>query len=98
MDTKYRDIIDVLGRIVADYPDNVAILEDGVGVMTYNQMWQKAQSLATYILENSEASQYVGIKIGKSAAYVTSGMACGRKGIRSYWIRPSRSTPTIHYS
>ena len=64
-----------LKNIVALYPDNVAVLEDGIKQTSYKQLWQNAHNVAYYLQKNYHQTK-IGIAIDKSAEYIAAVLGC----------------------
>ncbi len=64
-----------LKQIVAMYPDNIAVWEDGIKKTTYQQLWAGAHQVALWLQNNCHGDR-VGIAIEKSAAYVMAVLGC----------------------
>ena len=80
MDTNCNDILVVLNKVCRAYPEHDAIVENGSKAMSYRQLWEKAQRMATFLRIQSSDSRFIGISLLKSAAYVVSMMGCWMAG------------------
>ena len=59
MDTKFEDIVSEIKTTVDLFPENIAIIEDGIPTLTYSQMWIKAACVANRLKEINSSSEYV---------------------------------------
>ena len=46
MDTKFEDIVSEIKKTVDLFPDNIAIIEDGIPTLSYSQMWEDATCIS----------------------------------------------------
>ena len=80
MDTKANDILSVLHGIILKYPEQVAVVEGGKDVLTYQQLWSQALRVAGHVETNGGNSPFVGLKLPKSASYIVSMIGCWMAG------------------
>ena len=80
MDTKFEDIVSEIKRTVDLFPENIAILEDGIPTLTYSQMWEKAACVANRLKEINSTSEYVTVKLPKSSRYIIAVLGCWLAG------------------
>lgn len=73
---KFEDIVSELRKAVAQYPDNIAIIEDAVSTLTYKEMWQHASRIAAGLCSVQSASSYVIVDLPKSIRYIVSVLGC----------------------
>jgi len=80
MDTKFEDIVSEIKRTVDLFPENIAIIEDGIPTLTYSQMWEKAACVASGLKETNSTSEYVTVKLPKSSRYIIAVLGCWLAG------------------
>ncbi|MEE1178294.1 MAG: thioester reductase domain-containing protein [Paludibacteraceae bacterium] len=80
MDTKFEDIVSEIKTIVDLFPENIAIIEDGIPTLTYSQMWGKATCVANRLKEINSSSEYVIVKLSKSSRYIIAILGCWLAG------------------
>ena len=80
MDTKFEDIVSEIKRTVDLFPENIAIIEDGIPTLTYSQMWEDATCIANKLKEKSENSEYVTVELPKSGRYICAILGCWMAG------------------
>lgn len=80
MDTKFEDIVSEIKRIVDLFPENIAIIEDGVPTLTYCQMWEDATCIANRLKEQGNSSEYVTVELPKSSRYLCAILGCWMAG------------------
>ena len=76
MDTKFEDIVSEIKRTVDLFPENTAVIEDGIPTLTYCQMWENASCIANRLKQINSTSKYVTIKLPKSSRYITAILGC----------------------
>lgn len=76
MDTKFEDIVSEIKKSVDLFLGNVAIIEDGIPVLTYSQMWENATRIANRLKQTDDISEYVTIKLSKSGRYICAILGC----------------------
>ncbi|MEE1083307.1 MAG: AMP-binding protein [Paludibacteraceae bacterium] len=76
MDTKFEDIVSEIKTTVDLFPENIAIIEDGIPTLTYSQMWVKAACVANRLKEINSSSEYVIVKLSKSSRYIIAILGC----------------------
>lgn len=76
MDTKFEDIVTEIKGTVDLFPENIAIIEDGIPTLTYRKMWEKAACIANSLKEINSTSEYVTVKLPKSSRYITAILGC----------------------
>ena len=76
MDTKFEDIVTEIKGTVDLFPDNIAIIEDGIPTLTYRKMWERAACIANRLKEINSTSEYVTVKLPKSSRYITAILGC----------------------
>ncbi len=76
MDTKFEDIVSEISQTVLQYPDNIAIVENGSPVMTYKQLWENALRMAGGLTGKDSAADYALVELPKSAGYIVSILGC----------------------
>lgn len=80
MDTKFEDIVSEIKTTVDLFPENIAIIEDGIPTLTYSQMWGKATCVANRLKEINSSSEYVIVKLSKSSRYIIAILGCWLAG------------------
>jgi len=80
MDTKFEDIVSEIKGTVDLFPENIAIIEDGIPTLTYREMWEKAACIANRLKEINSTSEYVTVKLPKSSRYITAILGCWLAG------------------
>lgn len=80
MDTKFEDIVSEIKTTVDLFPENIAIIEDGIPTLTYSQMWGKATCVANRLKEINSSSEYVIVKHSKSSRYIIAILGCWLAG------------------
>ena len=80
MDTKFEDIVSEVKTTVDLFPENIAIIEDGIPTLTYSQMWGKATCVANRLKEINSSSEYVIVKLSKSSRYIIAILGCWLAG------------------
>lgn len=80
MDTKFEDIVSEIKTTVDLFPENIAIIEDGIPTLTYSQMWVKAACVANRLREINSSSEYVIVKLSKSSRYIIAILGCWLAG------------------
>ena len=80
MDTKFEDIVSEIKRVVGLFPENIAVIEDGVLALTYSQMWENAACIANRLKEIDDSCEYVTIKLPKSNRYICAILGCWLAG------------------
>lgn len=80
MDTKFEDIVSEIKTTVDLFPENIAIIEDGIPTLTYSQMWIKAACVANRLKEINSSSEYVIVKLSKSSRYIIAILGCWLAG------------------
>lgn len=76
MDTKFEDIVSEIRQVVRKYPDNYAIIEDGVPAVTYQELWTQSLCFAAGLREACCDSEYVLIQLPKSCKYIVAVLGC----------------------
>ena len=80
MDTKFEDIVSEVKTTVDLFPENIAIIEDGIPTLTYSQIWGKATCVANRLKEINSSSEYVIVKLSKSSRYIIAILGCWLAG------------------
>lgn len=80
MDTKFEDIVTEIKRAVGLFPDNIAIIEDGIPTLTYSQMWEDATCIANGLKEQGDGSEYITVELPKSGRYICAILGCWMAG------------------
>ena len=80
MDTKFEDIVSEIKRTVDLFPENIAIIEDGIPTLTYSQMWEDATCIANRLKEQGNSSEYVTVELPKSNRYICAILGCWMAG------------------
>lgn len=62
------------------FPENAAVIEDGVAALTYGRMWENAARIAEGLKQAAEKSDYVTVKLPKSGRYVCAVLGCWMAG------------------
>ena len=75
-----NDILAVLHHACMTYPEHAAIVEGDNTVLTYNQLWQQALHVATYIRSHGGDGPFIGLHLPKSTAYIVSMIGCWMAG------------------
>ncbi len=80
MDIKCNDILAVVHSVCQAYPNHIAVVEGDGEALTYQRLWQQARRVAAYINGHSEGSDFVGLHLPKSAAYIVGMLGCWMSG------------------
>ena len=80
MDTKFEDIVSEIKKTVDLFPDNIAIIEDGIPTLSYSQMWEDATCIANRLKEQCDSSEYVTVELPKSSRYICAILGCWMAG------------------
>ncbi len=80
MDTRFEDIVSEIRQAVSLYAGHVAVVENGVPTMTYQEWWHDASCLAEGLRSKYADAEYVIVELPKSASYVVSLLACWMTG------------------
>lgn len=62
-------------KVVQKYPNNAAIIENGINVTTYKELLDNALRIANF-LQNKKSDVYIAISIEKSAKYIAAILGC----------------------
>lgn len=79
MDTRNKTALEIVHEVCKCYPVNSAIIEDGCRFTSYEDLWNKALSISSYI-DSHSSSKHIGIILPKSAAYIETLLACWISG------------------
>ncbi|MCR4603995.1 MAG: AMP-binding protein [Prevotella sp.] len=80
MDTKFEDIVSEIKRAVDLFPENIAVIEDGVPTLNYRQMWEKASCVANRLRQIDSTAPYVTVRLPKSGRYIIAILGCWMAG------------------
>ena len=80
MDTNCNDILLALHEVCQTYPDLPAVVEGDGDSLSYQQLWQQARRVAEYIKHHGSGSNFVGIHLPKSSAYIVCMIGCWMSG------------------
>ena len=78
MDTRFEDIVTEIRQAVRQYADHVAVVENGVPTLTYQQLWHQSLCLAEGL--RSYDAGYVMVELPKSATYLVAVLGCWMVG------------------
>ncbi len=76
MDTRFEDIISEIKQAVEKYPTHVAIVEDAVTTMTYQELWNHSLCFAEGLHHKCNDSEYVILELPKSTQYIVALLGC----------------------